>query len=1044
MNKKKPTYKELEQRIRELEEKAGQGRGVKESLTENAGENLKKIEREKETILNIMTENLAFFGGRDLKIKWANRAYCESVGLSEKEVVGHCCHKIWHQRDEPCEDCHILKVFETGKPRERATSVLEGRKFYIRAYPVLDKNGKVEGVFESGQNITLRKNAEEELRKANEELERRVEERTADLAATNKKLRKQIKERKLVERTLRESERTYREIFNAVNDAIFIQELETGDLIDANKKMCEMLGYSREELPSTLEPLISNIQPNTMEEARKLIRKAAKGEPQFFEWQAKHKNGRLFWVEVDLKKALIAGKQRILAITRDITERKQAEEVLKKSEERYSLAVKGSSDGIWDWQDISDDKYWWSPRVYELFGYKDGEIEARISTWKELMHPEDRDKALAAVQGHFEKRVPYDTEFRMKTKSGEYRWFRGRGQALWDDKGNPTRMSGSIQDITERKQAEQDLRISERLLNETQRLSKIGAWEYDLESGKGLWTDEVYRIHELPVDEEVDLNKSLQCYFPEDRPVIEQAFKEALEKGKPYDIVSRFITARGKKRWVRTNAKAIRKGGKIVRAYGNIMDITERKQAEEALRESEERYRSLINNIELSVNLMDLDYNIVMVNDATGKLMQKDADLCIGKKCYREFEKRNTVCPHCPGKRTMATGRSQEVETKGVRDDGTTFDVHMRTFPKYGPNDTIEGFIEIVEDITERKRAQQALKKSEENYRRIVETAYEGIWIIDADENTVFVNRRMAEMLGYTVGKMLGRKLFDFMLDQSKTRAEYYLERRRMGIKEQRESLLLCKDGKELWVNISAAPIQDDAGHYIGALEMVTDITERKRAEEQIRASLMEKEVLLQEIYHRVKNNLQVISSLLNLKARTLESSKEAGVFGDCQNFVKAMTLVHEKLYHSEDLVQINYKEYVLELVGDLMRAYLPEKSAKITVKYDLEEVFLDRNSAVTCGLVLNELIANSLKHAFPKRRKGEIKISMHAGDNGEVKLVVADNGVGIPPGLDFHETDSVGLLLVTGLVENQLQGEIEFTGTAGTEIRIIFTEETS
>ncbi|MBN2289065.1 MAG: hypothetical protein JXQ83_06995 [Candidatus Glassbacteria bacterium] len=226
-----------------------------------------------------------------------------------------------------------------------------------------------------------------------------------------------------------------------------------------------------------------------------------------------------------------------------------------------------------------------------------------------------------------------------------------------------------------------------------------------------------------------------------------------------------------------------------------------------------------------------------------------------------------------------------------------------------------------------------------------------------------------------------------------------------------------------------------------GAIITSQDITESKRAKERIQDSLREKELLLQEIYHRVKNNLQVISSLLNLKSKAIVAEKDAQVFEDCKNFIRAMTLIHERLYQSKDLAKIDFKGYVIDIVEELVEAYNSENRDKVILKLDLEQVSLGIDSAIPCGLVLNELVTNALKHAFPRGKPGEIEVSLHYGDGKEIELAVCDNGVGIPEGLDFARNQSLGLMLVTGLVKNQLQGKIEFIGNEGTEVRISFRE---
>jgi len=221
-----------------------------------------------------------------------------------------------------------------------------------------------------------------------------------------------------------------------------------------------------------------------------------------------------------------------------------------------------------------------------------------------------------------------------------------------------------------------------------------------------------------------------------------------------------------------------------------------------------------------------------------------------------------------------------------------------------------------------------------------------------------------------------------------------------------------------------------------GALQI--EITERKRAEEQIKASLREKEVLLQEIHHRVKNNLQVISSLLNLQSGYLECPQASDIFKDSQHRVRSMALIHEKLYRSENLAEIDFGEYIQDLAAYLFRSQ-NASSRGITLTVQAEHVFLDVDAAVPCGLIVNELVSNTLKHAFPNGQTGESQIAMRADANHHVTLIVSDNGVGFPPELDFGQTESLGLQLVNTLVD-QLDGTIELYHKNGTNFKITFS----
>jgi len=216
------------------------------------------------------------------------------------------------------------------------------------------------------------------------------------------------------------------------------------------------------------------------------------------------------------------------------------------------------------------------------------------------------------------------------------------------------------------------------------------------------------------------------------------------------------------------------------------------------------------------------------------------------------------------------------------------------------------------------------------------------------------------------------------------------------------------------------------------------EVAERKQAEEKIKASLKEKELLLQEIHHRVKNNLQVISSLLKLQSEYIEDKQAFQMFKDSQNRIKSMALIHEKLYKSKDLAEIDFKIYINDLAYELFRSYEIDPS-KIALRMDVKDISLRIDVAIPCGLIINELISNSLKYAFPQGREGGIKIALRSINKNKIELKVKDNGIGLPEDFDFRKTKSLGLHIVTILVEDQLDGKIELNRAGGTEFKITF-----
>jgi len=246
-------------------------------------------------------------------------------------------------------------------------------------------------------------------------------------------------------------------------------------------------------------------------------------------------------------------------------------------------------------------------------------------------------------------------------------------------------------------------------------------------------------------------------------------------------------------------------------------------------------------------------------------------------------------------------------------------------------------------------------------------------------------------------------------------------------------------DGVERDFETTKAPIFDDAGRITGQIGVSRDITEQKNKQRALEAALAEKNVLLKEIHHRVKNNMQVISSLLNLQSRYLKHPDDVELFKDSQNRIRSMAFIHEKLYQSKSLSRIEFGGYIKSLIDSLRQSYQKERS-RIHARLETEEIFLDIQTAIPCGLIVNELVSNAFTHAFPGERGGEVVVGLQCGEDGAVHLTVRDDGVGLPLGFNIRAADSMGMQLVTMLVD-QIDGTIEVDRSRGTEFHLAFRE---
>jgi len=337
------------------------------------------------------------------------------------------------------------------------------------------------------------------------------------------------------------------------------------------------------------------------------------------------------------------------------------------------------------------------------------------------------------------------------------------------------------------------------------------------------------------------------------------------------------------------------------------------------------------------------------------------------------------------------------------------------------------------------KLALDKLELTEKKFKEVFNQANDMISLTSFDGdlpgNFIEINEVSMEKLGYTREEFLKMRPQDIIAPDTQSEIS---ETTAKLIKERRidfEAELISKDGKRIPVEINNRVFNLHGDEVV--ISVSRDITERKQAEEEIKQSLEEKELLLKEIHHRVKNNLAIISSLLNLQSYNIEDQKARDSFKEIQNRTRSMALIHEKLYQSTDLKRIDFGEYIKTISAELFRTYADP--ARVKLKTHVENIYLDINTAIPLGLIINEIITNSFKHAFPDGRKGEIQINFHK-KNHHYEFMVKDNGIGLPDDLDFKNTDTLGLQLVNSLTQ-QIDGEITLDKDHGTQFTIKFKD---
>jgi PAS domain S-box-containing protein len=379
-----------------------------------------------------------------------------------------------------------------------------------------------------------------------------------------------------------------------------------------------------------------------------------------------------------------------------------------------------------------------------------------------------------------------------------------------------------------------------------------------------------------------------------------------------------------------------------------------------------------------------------------------------------------------PHTRPMGEGR----ELSGRRKDGSEFSVEISLSPLKTEMGTL--VISIIRDTTARK-------KVEAKFRGFLEAAPDAILVVNRQGNIVILNTQAERLFKFTRENLLGMPVETLVPERFRGRhvghrAEFFADPRVRPMGSGLELFGLRSDGSEFPVEISLSPIETEEGVLV--LAAIRDISERKLVETRLRSSLNEKEVLLKEIHHRVKNNLQIVSSMLNLQMDKLSDREAIELFKDSQNRVRSFALFHEKLYESRDLGRVDIADYLNGLANSLFANYGVNPD-DIALAVDTEDIPLSVDAAISCGLIVNELVSNSLKHAFPDRRKGKVEVTLRSV-GAAVVLAVADNGVGFPSNFAFRNASTLGLKLVAIFTE-QVGGTIDLAREGGTRFSLRF-----
>jgi PAS domain S-box-containing protein len=750
-----------------------------------------------------------------------------------------------------------------------------------------------------------------------------------------------------------------------------------------------------------------------------------------------------------------------LQTARDLTSHAQEEEALRESERRYRFIFEESPgislmigrDG--HLQDVS--KF-----ALEEFGYQKDEVIGRHVT--EFLPPDKREAAVEEIEKAFKGEGAPWGEVEIVAKNGAIHTvlFSPSRLVVHEEDSFPSILVTGV-DICERKRAEAALREA-RTAAELERaqiesiLKSVPTGVMILEKPDGRITYANDRAVELLGADPRGLLlgahplKSYRVLEPDGRlyPFEELPARRALLRGEEiYGKELLIERSDGSRVVVATSAVPLYdQGGEVAGAVGSFHDITDRKRAENALLESEERFRTSAEHLPDCFGIYSAirdesgrisDFKIEYVNQAACDVTRLSREELTGKRLFEllpAYRDAGLFEEYC---RVVETGEPFSEES--ILEDLYGGELQRRAFDirvaKLG-----DGIVALWHEVTDRVQAEQELRNTSSYLENLINFANAPIIVWDTEYRITRFNHAFERLTGHRAKDMLNAPLEILLPEETREVAINHIKRTMAGERwETLEIPILRRDGTVRDVLWNSANIFDEDGMtVIATIAQGQDVTDRKRAEERLRASLQEKETLLRELHHRVKNNLQLIASMLLLQAQYTQDPAAFALYNEIQNRISSMALIHAKLYQADDLARIDFGKYLRDLTNALIHSY-GFTSDSVSVTLSAPEVLLNINTAVPLGLIINELVSNCLKHAFTSDRDGnEIRIELQPeADRGYV-LVVSDNGVGFPAELDFRQTKTLGLQLVITLVE-QLRGTIELERAAGTTFIMHFSE---
>ncbi len=798
-----------------------------------------------------------------------------------------------------------------------------------------------------------------------------------------------------------------------------------GRYVRWNKNFAAATGYTDEEI-RTMVPQDFFREPDRSVVAKKMEEVFNTGETEF-EANVCSKNG-------DVRPYLITGKlfnfenrQCLAGMAIDITDRKRAEDAFKKSNERFSDLVRYLPETVYE-SDRQGIITFINQAGLDRFGYTREDINRGLNVIN-IIAPQDRKRAVENIDKTMRGERLGINQYLALKKDGTTFPMLVHSSAIIRD-GHPEGLRGFLVDITERKQAEQALLEIESRYRSVINSIPIGIHIYRLETDGRLIFEGANPAADkiLGVDNSVFIDKTIEEAFPAlTATETPRRYRETAEKGIPWhteEIDYDENSIRGA-----FDVHAFQIGDRRMAAA--FIDITERKRADMALQESQQLLNTVYENVGAYIFMKDTAYRYTYANKKCCELFGRDISEIIGRPDDSFFSADSIPEILKSDSRVIEHGETvSREETNLASPEGTDRRTYWTVkIPLRDSAGAIYGLCGISTDITKLKRAEEALRESEDRWQFALEGAGDGIWDWNAETNRVYFSRQWKTMLGYgdndigdTLDEWESRLHPD---DHDRVLAEinkHFDGKTPVYISEQR---IRCRNGEYKWILDRGKVIsRTPEGKPLRVIGTHTDISELKRNEEALGKAIAEKEALLRELQHRMKNSLAMITGIINLEMNRLNDTGLRDILDNIKGRIESLSNLYSLLFQSDTVREVELGVYMQSIVELLSGSYASGKR-NIQIEQHYDPLRVTAKNAAAWGLIVNELLTNSFKYAFPQDRTGIIRIKlMKQGD--EIILTVADNGKGLPKDFDIGNPPGLGLLLVKTLTQ-QLKGSLAF-----------------